>query len=72
MPIKPEHRENTAFSCQRENFQFIKMPFGLNNAPATYQRCIDMALLGLKGIDWIYNLFFHYHGRTCSEITNYF
>jgi len=27
------------------------MPFGLNNAPATYQRYIDVILMGLKGID---------------------
>ena len=27
------------------------MPFGLNDAPATYQRCIDVVLMGLKGID---------------------
>jgi hypothetical protein len=27
------------------------MEFGLNNAPATYQRCIDVVLMGLKGID---------------------
>jgi hypothetical protein len=26
------------------------MPFGLNNAPATYQQCIDVVLLGLNGI----------------------
>ena len=49
--IKPEHKEKTAFSCHRGHFQFIKMPFGLNNAPATYQRCIDVILMGLKGID---------------------
>ena len=51
IPVKPEHKEKTAFSCHRGHFQFIKMPFGLNNAPATYQRCIDVILMGLKGID---------------------
>ena len=49
--IKPEYKEKTAFSCHRGHFQFVKMPFGLNNAPATYQRCIDIILMGLKGID---------------------
>ena len=49
--VKPEHREKTAFSCHRGHYQFIKMPFGLNNAPATYQRCIDIVLFGLKGTD---------------------
>ena len=33
IPIKPEHKEKTAFSCHRGHFQFVKMPFGLNNAP---------------------------------------
>ena len=27
------------------------MPFGFNNAPATYQRRIEVILMGLKGID---------------------
>ena len=49
--IKPEHKEKTAFSCHKGHFQFVKMPFGLNNAPATYQRCIDIILMSLKGID---------------------
>lgn len=49
--MKPEHREKTPFSCHKGHFQFIKMSFGLNNAPAKYQRCIDVVLLGLKGID---------------------
>ena len=51
IPIKPEHKEKTAFSCHRGHFQFVKMPSGLNNAPATYQRCFDVVLMGLKGID---------------------
>ena len=49
--IKPKHQEKTAFSCHRGHFQFIKMPLGLNNAPATYQRCIDIVVIGLKVID---------------------
>ena len=44
-------RKNTAFSSYKGHYQFIKTPFGLNNAPATYQRCIDVILVGLKGID---------------------
>jgi hypothetical protein len=51
IPIKPEYREKTAFSCHRGHFPIVKMPFGLNNAPTTYQRCIDVVLMGLKGID---------------------
>jgi hypothetical protein len=49
--IVPEDREKTAFPCHKGHFQFVKMPFGLNNAPATYQRCMDVILVGLKGTD---------------------
>ena len=48
--INPEHKEKTAFSCHRDHFQFIRLQYGLNNAPATYQRCIDVVLMGLKEI----------------------
>jgi hypothetical protein len=33
------------------HYQFTKLPFGVNNGPATYQRCMDLILTGLKGID---------------------
>ena len=49
--VEPLSREKTAFSCYKGHYQFIKMPFGLNNAPANYQRCIDVLLMRLKGID---------------------
>jgi hypothetical protein len=49
--IQEEDKENTAFSCHRGHFQFTKLPFGVNNGPATYQRCMDLILTGLKGID---------------------
>ena len=39
--IKPEHRHKTAFITSRGLFEFLVMPFGLCNAPATFQRLID-------------------------------
>ncbi|KAI5173807.1 hypothetical protein PAEPH01_2031 [Pancytospora epiphaga] len=34
----------TAFICKESMFEYLKMPFGLKNAPATFQRYIDRAL----------------------------
>jgi hypothetical protein len=39
--IMKEDREKTAFSCHMGHYQFTKLPFGVNNGPATYQRCMD-------------------------------
>jgi len=38
----------TAFITEDGLFEFRKMPFGLTNAPATFQRCMDTVLAGLK------------------------
>jgi len=38
----------TAFITEDGLFEFLKMPFGLTNAPATFQRCMDIVLAGLK------------------------
>ncbi|XP_057425713.1 uncharacterized protein LOC130719087 [Lotus japonicus] len=38
--VNPEDQEKTAFTCPFGVFAYRKMPFGLCNAPATFQRCM--------------------------------
>ena len=45
--IADEDREKTAFCAPDGLFEFNVMPFGLCNAPATFQRLMDATLAGL-------------------------
>jgi hypothetical protein len=48
IPMHPESRHKTAFTTETGLFQFNVMPFGLCNAPATFQRFMDAVMSGLK------------------------
>ena len=46
--MNEQDRSKTAFSTREGLFEFKVMPFGLCNAPATFQRLMDMVLAGVK------------------------
>ena len=41
VPVHPEDVEKTAFATHRGKFECLRMPFGLCNAQATFQRAMD-------------------------------
>ena len=44
-----ESREKTAFSTESGHYEFLRMPFGLKNAPSTFQRAMNSILSDLIG-----------------------
>ncbi|GKE10079.1 reverse transcriptase domain-containing protein [Tanacetum coccineum] len=49
IPIDPHDQEKTTFACPYGTFAYRRMPFGLCNAPGTFQRCM------VRQIVYVYN-----------------
>jgi hypothetical protein len=50
VPVKLEDQAKIAFGTREGHFQYMRMPFGLKGAPATFQRLMTTMLSGIQGI----------------------
>nr|GEX68336.1 reverse transcriptase domain-containing protein [Tanacetum cinerariifolium] len=67
IPIDPRDQEKTTFTCPYGTFAYRRMPFGLCNAPGTFQRC---AVLGQRHEKHVKPI--HYASKTMNDAeTNY-
>ena len=47
--IEEDDRQKTAFSTRNGHYEYVTMPFGLCNAPSTFERAMELLM---KGLQW--------------------
>ncbi|WVZ84127.1 hypothetical protein U9M48_031188 [Paspalum notatum var. saurae] len=74
IPIHPDDQHKTTFTCPYGTFAYRRMPFGLCNAPASFQRCM-MAIFSdfIEDIMEVFMDDFSVHGtkkvlKRCEEV----
>jgi len=50
IPIHPDDKDNTGFITPFGSFRYERLAYGLAGAPSTFQRIMDVTLMGLKDI----------------------
>lgn len=76
--MHPQDIEKTAFTTDRGHYEFLRMPFGLKNAPSTFQRLMDSVLRGVDNVLTylddiiIYSTSLQEHIEKCTEVFNRF
>ena len=71
-PIDPASQEKTAFTTFSGLYEFTKMPFGLVNAPATFQRLMEVVLSDLaRDVCLVYLDDILVMGKTFEEHTDH-
>jgi hypothetical protein len=53
IPVQEDNIEKTAFAMRHRTYEFTMMLFGLTNAPASFQRDMDIIL---SGLNWVSTL----------------
>ena len=48
--VEERDRDKTSWICKYGQYRYVRMPFGLSNSGATFQRLIDMVLSGISYI----------------------
>ena len=65
--MHPDDCPKTAFTTPH-GYEYVRMPMGLRNAPPTFQRLMDMVLMGLQGREvFVYLDDIVFYAKTLTE-----